>query len=841
MTVTRGRYAPTPPPPYPGKAPDTTDYPYPWNKPREAIGVDRSSLEDIAAKAREKEAREKLDEDIRLTTHALPLFMRMRIEARIDEHCQQKGVYIARLKFRDFVRRELPLLNAVNNNYRIVVDKPMPPVWSLLESTSVTARHVADLQGLTERFNRLPEYTEEDIELLAQDIAIYIRGEVGDADRAAADFGNYAYGRQLFAAGLRVAQHLNMPPAGTEKFHRYKLKDEDMGAGILQMQDDKYWKRRLKRLAYRWREHLQIAYGDVGRTASVYCSKKQISLWEEQRRRNRAIMKNLELEDEDSGDRISLADTIDASVSNPALRRVELMVRIRGFTDIAKSAGYEARFYTITAPGKYHPRLHYGPRNSKWNHVSPKQTQDYLNNIWKLIRADLARDSIQVYGLRVAEPHHDGTPHWHMMLFVLPEQVDALTRTLETYAIREDRDELNTKEGIKPRFDVIDIDAEKGDATAYITKYISKNIDGYALDNEVDDESGKPCKLTAKHATAWASLWGIRQFQFVGGAPVSVWRELRRMRDQELAKKFGTTFAEMHRAADEGEWDTYIELQGGPLVARKDLTLRPYYGMSKKADKYGRDTPIIKGVYLQHEPKEFPIITHVKQWKIVKKQPTPDTAAGLTGCSSFDLTVASATARTRVNNCTLYNKQPINSDKSNSNTEPIQQTIDQQIISTLGTDQEPDHNAAPDSRSADHLSLLRVIPPRKHEQKPVASDENAVLRLITELRTRGIDSDDEIGHVLKGRMIGYGPDACLQVRHGSIVIIKRQRWCGHRECHNPLNEEDLHYGDEARCLAHSDPDQVAERRQQQATEQQKQQQQKRDNILSRVNKLRGLR
>lgn len=840
MTTVRGRHAPTPPPPFPGKAPDTTVYPYPWNKPREAIGVDFASLADIAAAAREEEARKQLDNDIMRETHRLPLFLRMRIEGRIDEACQQKGVYIGRLKFRDFVRRELPLLNAVNNAYRIVIKDPMPPVWSLLETVTSTARHFADLQGLTERFNRLPEYTEEDIELLAQDIAIFIRAEVADMVDVTADLDDMTCARQLYTCALHIAEHFGMPPANAEKFRRHKLDLLDTSVTVQKMMDEKIWKRRLKRLAYRWREHLQIAYGDVGCTASVYCSKKQISLWEEQRRRNRLIMKNLELEDEDSGDRISLADTIDASVSNPALRRVELMTRIRGFRDIARNAGFEARFFTITAPGKYHARLHYGPRNNKWNQYSPKQTQDYLNTIWKRIRADLARDEIQVFGLRVTEPHHDGTPHWHMMLFVRPEQADALTNTLREYAISEDRDELNTKEGIKPRFDVKDIDEEKGDAVAYIAKYISKNIDGYAMDGEVDDESGKPCKLTAKHATAWASLWGIRQFQFVGGAPVSVWRELRRMRDEALAAKFGPVFAELHQAASvEGDWGAYITLQGGPFVARKDLILRPYYGIRKNADRYGREIPVIKGVYLQHEPKEFPIITHNKQWKMVKKQPTPDTAAGLTGCSSFDLTVASATARTRVNNCTLYKKQPTDDEKTHSSTEPIQQTIDQQIISTLATDQKPDENAAPEGRGADLLSLLRVIPPHRHKQKPIASDEKAVMRLIAELRSRGVDGEDEIGHVLKGRMIGYGADSYLQAKNGNIVIVKRQRWCGHRECHNPLNEEDLRYGDEARCLAHSDPERVSERRQQHADEQQKRQ--KRDDILARVDRLRGMR
>lgn len=371
---------------------------------------------------------------------------------------------------------------------------------------------------------------------------------------------------------------------------------------------------------------------------------------QEQQTANYEYIKQCQLLDEETGEEADLWDMVKKSVANPAIRRHELMVRCRGCEDIGNELGLQGLFLTLTTPAKYQNSYKKGGFIGHWNGASPRDAQTYLNNVWQRIRAKLGRKEIRWFGVRVAEPHHDGTPHWHLLIWVKPEDKEAVTEIFVDYATKEDKHELFDKQGKfdhSARCDVGEIDPEKGTATGYIAKYISKNIDGFAMDDEVSDETGKSVKDMAKNVSAWKSRWNIRQFQFFGGAPVTTYRELRRFANQnkkafmeylfmqervdlltiysmlqrdlvgpikpsklitneELMKVIGDSYqartksedasiTDTLKAADHGNWQGYIMGQGGPFVKREDLlivnsyeVLRHQKKLSKHAPKFGR-------------------------------------------------------------------------------------------------------------------------------------------------------------------------------------------------------------------------------------------------------------
>ncbi|MFP1869253.1 replication endonuclease [Lonsdalea quercina] len=619
-------------------------YAYPWNAPRPAIASPYLTYEQQHRRDRMFAALLHARKVIALQ----PECVRFDVYRTVAVLEQNQGSQRASAFLVSFCKKALPRLELVAKKYECagINSNVSAAVFGGHFDTQLMQYLASRMVNMVARYNRLPDMSRADIDLLAGDIANFIRAELSDIDDPESGELKALYDLYM-RAGLISHQFNVTPPHWARVANKYVCEDE-IAPAVKRMFNEVWWRSRLRRIASSWREHLQIAVGNVSKKRHAYASKNCVTDWREQKRRTREFLKGLDLEDED-GNRISLIEKYDGSVANPAIRRCELMNRIRGFEDICNELGYVGEFYTITAPSKYHATTSAGYRNSKWNGACPSDTQNYLTNVWARIRAKLHREDIRIFGIRVAEPHHDGTPHWHMLMFMLPEDVEYVRYIVRKYAWKEDRHELKSDKAKKARFHAEAIDPEKGSATGYVAKYISKNIDGYALDDETDDESGELLKETAPAVSAWAARWHIRQFQFIGGAPVTVYRELRRLADTETAHALSVEFATVHDAADAGDWAGYVNAQGGPFVRRDDLQVRTLYESRNDLNQYGEENICIRGVYDSRVGADTPILTRLTQWKIVPKRAV-DLAVDVKG--------APAPSRSSVNNCTGEENDP---------------------------------------------------------------------------------------------------------------------------------------------------------------------------------------
>jgi hypothetical protein len=415
------------------------------------------------------------------------------------------------------------------------------------------------------------------------------------------------------------------------KFDAWDDNDKVLGF-MARMITPEWWTRQAKK---QWLvvEDILRECGEVERYKSPYVSNWALRKAERQIENNKAFLEGWEAVNE-LGQSFTLAELSEKCVSNPDNRFAEMVVRAKGLEEISEEQGHQGYFITLTAPSKYHPITSIevngkrrSVRNKKfWRAECPstRAAHAYLLNVWAKFRAWCNNHDIPFYGLRTVEPHHDGCPHWHLMLWIDPKHADDFLSAFHRYALEEDGNEAGAQ---KYRVEVEKIDPAKGSAVGYIVKYISKNIHGKHVDT--DHETGRSGSDAAKRIVAWARLNHIRQFQFLGGASVTVWRELRKF-GKDNAPEY---FKDIYHAANRADFGGFIKLMGG-VFAGRDQTLKTHYS-DEVENQYGEMVKTVKGVKSAIEV----LVTRLHEWTIQRK-----------GSSSLE--DGEAIPWTRVNNCT---------------------------------------------------------------------------------------------------------------------------------------------------------------------------------------------
>lgn len=619
------------------------EFPYSWNKP----DPKNYYKSDVITPLQQRQA-----QAILIQLRSLPRFLSARFERIYRTTTRIEGMHKgqAYLYF-EFYQKLWPRLLATQNRYQVKFGE------------CPTNIPIYDITSDIEQINYLPDLNSKSIKRLAKNIAngffaLYEQKsdeliERHDGDRSVI-FDNY-HQSMLYAEMADFSLLLHITPSHWQAYDKNGILSlKQAHSAIARLVSPEFWERRLKERRTRWIESLSIAAMLVNCNAAPYVSDRGVTAVLSQKLANLRYLKMMDVQDEETGERFDLYDKFEKSISNPVNRYNELMTMTRGIEDVAMERGDAGLFLTLTCPSKFHAtaktrigKQHKDKSKNKYKAIPNKnwvstekgevpqgartvsEAQKYLTHVWALIRTALNDKGISFYGVRTVEPHHDSTPHWHILLFTNPRHKEDVIEVCREKALAEDGDEQGADEHRFTSKGMIE-----GTATGYIAKYIAKCIPGQhngeeAMRNDVDFETGKKVQGSKNdipapdRIAAWASIWRIRQFQFFGIPSKGAYRECRRLKGlgkNSIQDELGEIAEKVRAAADQGNFDDYIRSQGGPCTALPLQTLRVARKKVEEPNNYGELRSKAIGLYTPLDITRPVLNTYPRKYRIVKKE-----------------------------------------------------------------------------------------------------------------------------------------------------------------------------------------------------------------------------
>ena len=319
-------------------------------------------------------------------------------------------------------------------------------------------------------------------------------------------------------------------------------------------QDPVWWRRQLRRKAGLARQHLAAALGTVGRDGSPYADDYSLTCRRDRDAAADAWADAHVWQPPGGGAAIPMAQ-LRAGSDTARLHRIGAMTA--GLDEVAKREGLVPIMCTLTLPPEWHPAPAVGRRT--WTaDRGPEATDQALRGRWTRFRARLAKSGIRPLGLRVWEPHKDGTPHAHALLYVREDEIGTVDRHLQQVC-------PEPAPGRRVASTLVVIDRERSRGSTYVMKYLRKTIGTAPAGDDAASGAGEDDHLAGDHhdrtrATASERRW--RRFATLGVHGLQrVWQRVLTATEEEVAMAPGRV-REARAALDGNRWADALDAMG---------------------------------------------------------------------------------------------------------------------------------------------------------------------------------------------------------------------------------------------------------------------------------------
>ncbi|MGK9453257.1 replication endonuclease [Acidithiobacillus caldus] len=332
---------------------------------------------------------------------------------------------------------------------------------------------------------------------------------------------------------------------------------ETLEAVLGRLTDEVWWKRRLLKKVRRLQEYAAQLFGLVQRGRSEYVSEKTLEDHQSNLEAAERWIKDTRLwkydPHQDVYIQLPMQDLVNARQKGWL---AEQHARVNGVSRTAQALGLDPYLVTITLASRWHPA------SPKYEEHTTEEAARWQQKQWARLRAAAKEAGLQMLGVKVPEPHHDGCPHWHLVVWT--DDYPRAEKLFAEYFLEAD----NSHEPGAAEHRVTWEKARSTEgAIGYALKYVLKYV---------NPQTG-PVSRERLAVGSWRSLYHLRKLDWfacnVVQPKVSTWREARRVTNAPAGMQAAVD------AAEAGDWHAFTQAcQSNPLYVRTERVPTKYEG-----------------------------------------------------------------------------------------------------------------------------------------------------------------------------------------------------------------------------------------------------------------------